>query len=263
MIERPLARSFGKQTFAAVATNADAGMERAIWPENGPAQQCEVVILEPGEQCTIFCWKRLGIREHRRFECLPISHRIAQIGQALFDAVADLDAITGISTVCFNIDDRLRFPVLPDRDKRALGVTRHADHRMEQPINHQPLGRNNGRNRINKERHVRVDDRKAHPSSPVGFGDGIDCQARLPASPHRERRKREFRSRHARLRTKSVQVSRQGACDQRFRDGRCRIVSLRVIVVGRGCHSVPPEPAGCRPLQTSTFKRALMRPGTA
>jgi len=110
LFQRAFAGALRKEAFAPVSADAEPGRKSSVPFKQRMAEQCKIIVLEPGKQGSVFCREPLHIGKHCGLEAFPIIDGVADICHALADTVTDLDAIARVGPVGFDIDQRFGFP---------------------------------------------------------------------------------------------------------------------------------------------------------
>ena len=142
-------------------------------------EQGEVAIEKPLQQRRAFALRQgRFVRRHGALQLRPVRHRRAHVRQHRGQIVDQRPPVAGIDPVHLDIDQRFGGPRAADLGQRAGIVARHSHDGVDDPIDRDVARTDRGRDRIDQERHVVVDDRQPHPAPGVVGRDRLDRDSR-------------------------------------------------------------------------------------
>ena len=135
--------------------------------------------FEPAQQLRPFgIVDSRGVGAHRLAHFRPVGHGGMNVGQGRAQLALQPPPLARVDPHSLDVDHRFAPRVLAplgsDLAQRAVRVAAGMDHRVDQPVDRQPLRRDRRRDRIDQERHVVVDQRDAHEAPLVGGGSERD-----------------------------------------------------------------------------------------
>ena len=142
------------------------------------AEQRELPVEEPLQQRrALALWQRGLVRRHRALQLRPIRHRGADIRQHRGQIVDQRSPVARIDPVHLDIDQRFGGARAADLGKHPRRIARHPDDGVDNPVDRDVTRADCGRNRVDEEGHVVVDDRQPHAAAGVIGGDRFDRDA--------------------------------------------------------------------------------------
>ena len=170
----------GEQFPRAFPANAQRAGLRSVAAAHDMAQLRQHSVIEPAQQGRalgpVHRVQGGGIIDHGALDRGPIAHRRAHIAQRDAQRRRNGRARARVRPRGFQIDHRFAgnagAVILGNLRDLAPPVAQHRHHRMQQPVDHQPVGRNRRGDRIDQKRHVFIDDGDAH-ETPAPFARDI------------------------------------------------------------------------------------------
>ncbi len=194
---QPVARLvplFGRQNGIADRTgDTERGLDPALGRIMRRAQQREIALKEPVQQCgALAIAEAHGFIRHHRLHLAPVGDRRAYMAKRRRDCRFQVLANQRVTALGLHIDQRRADALGIELFETFVCTARNADDGVQDTVDRQAACGDRVRDRVDKERHVVVDDRHPHQPPSVRTGTALDPNRRIPSATGGKRFEHEF-----------------------------------------------------------------------